>query len=311
MSVRFLDSDHRLPTDRRRELEIGVGALMNAEYREAYGVFESSIGDSDDLVRAFAFHYLGDLYHFQWDFKLCMQSYEKARELFEQVGHERGRIMTVMRIADIYVDEAETSGPDADEAMIEAKSRAMSTLESAIADAQSLDDQFLVSFGHHYRALFLIEAGRFAEAGDEAAEAMRIREAIGDEVYGPSSMTLLARTKAELGEFTEAKQLAEEAFRLQMDRNVRGPALRTLENISYIGQLEIMTRTEKLTSEFTAVEPIARTPYLVDGHSRAEFAVMAHGVEGPTPLMAASGGVNARRNALVSDTGLRVMMLQS
>ncbi|HEY7484451.1 MAG TPA: tetratricopeptide repeat protein [Streptosporangiaceae bacterium] len=311
MSVKFLDVDHRLPTDRRRELEMGVGALMNAEYKEAYGILESCAGSDDDLTRGFAFHYLGDLYHVQWEFKLCMQSYEKARELFEQVGHERGRIMTMMRIADIYIDDADTSAPDADEALLEARSRARDVLETAISDAKALNDQFLVGFGYHYRALFLIEAEDYAQAREEATEAVRIRESIGDEVYCPSSMTLLARSMAELGDFAEAKGLAERAFQLQMDRNVRGSALRTLWNISHIGDLETMSRNKELTSQFTAVEPIARTPYLVDGHAKEEFSVMAHAVAGPTPLMATNDAAMAMRGGLVSERAARVMFLYS
>jgi tetratricopeptide (TPR) repeat protein len=311
MGVKFLDVDHRLPTDRRRELEMGVGVLMNAEYKEAYDILEACAVSDDDLTRAFAFHYLGDLYHVQWEFKLCMQSYEKSRELFEQVGHERGRIMTMMRIADIYIDDADTSGPDADEALLEARTRARDMLETAIADAKSLDDQFLIGFGYHYRALFLIEAEDFAQAREEAAEAVRVREAIGDEMYCPSSMTLLARSTAELGDFAAAKRLAERAFQLQMDRNVRGSALRTLWNISRINDLEAMARNKELTSQFTAVEPIARTPYLIDGHAKEEFAVMAHSVGGPTPLMATNAAALASRGGLVAERAARVMALQS
>lgn len=309
MSVKFLDSDHRLPAERRAELEIAFGSLMNAEYNEAFGLLESIVTDGDPLVRAFGFLYLGDLYHFQWDFGLSLQSYEKAVELFGNANHDNGRVMAAMRVADIHLDDAVTT--DGHESLPAARRAARATLDAAVAEADEIGDDFLRAFGLHYRALFDVEDGDFAQAASDLERAIEIRDRIGDDVYGPSSMALLARATIELGDYERAVELAEQAFQLQVTRNIRGGGLRTLTILSYINEVHNMRRMEALTGQFTPVEPIARTPFLVSGQRREDLEVVAHSIDGPTPLMEAHEAVGAKRNALVTDSRAMVMMLQS
>jgi hypothetical protein len=310
MSLKFLDPEGHLPEAGRAQLESAFAALMGADYKEAYEGLAVAVADEDTLTRAFGLLYLGDLYHFQWDFALSATSYKQARELFESIGHTRGTIMTQLRVADIIVDEADSTEVPADR-LTAARAEGAALLDRAAADAEGLGDDFLRGFVRHYQALFATEQREYARAGELAADAIAIRERIGDDVFGPSSAALLARAKAELGDFAQAVALAEKTFQTQMERGLRGAALRTLTILSYINERRQIQLADELVNQFTAVEPIARTPYLLGGVSEKELAVAAHAAGDETPLMAAHGQARSARQSLVSDARVAVMMLVS
>lgn len=309
MSVKFLDPSHQLPSPAREQLEACFANIMDAEYQQAFDHLRSLTKDDNDLVRAFSFLYLGDLYHFQWEFPLSLASYEKANNLFGDLDHQRGLIMTRLRVADVVVDEGDATSLPADR-KASAREQGASQLAAAVADANNLGDEFLVGFCAHYQALFATEQQDFVEAVAHARRAIEVRERIGDTVYAPSSMALLARARAELGEYEDSVALAEDTYRLQMERHLRGAALRTLAILSYINEQWHMRRTSQLTSQFTPVDPIARTPFLLGEHTEEEMAVAAHGLD-DTPLMTAHNNLEGARNALVGDERNLVMMLAS
>ena len=262
MSVKFLDPERRLPAEPRERIDEAFRLLMNAQHAEADEILRGCVADQDDLVKAFAHLYLGDIAHFQWDFDPCLEHYQQAVEQFRSLGHDRGRIFTEMRLADIYTDQADTSGENATERMLQAKRQSMDLLDAASIEAERLQDDFLIAFGHHYRGLLNIEAGRYEDAMTELQLAVKLRDSIGDDVYGPSSECLLARCMAELDDCEGGLRLAEEVYLRQMESNLRGPALRTLVNIGYINEKRSLDRMAGLTSQFTAVEPVAQTPFL-------------------------------------------------
>jgi tetratricopeptide (TPR) repeat protein len=313
MSIAFLDPDKRLSGPARDELSRGLAALMNAEYHEAADIFAAHVKDDDAVARGFALMYLGDLYHFQWDFRMSGESYERAVAAFTEGGLERGVILTRMRLADIHVDQA-ASNPavvavPAAKQQAEQESQAM--LTAAREDAEKLGDDFLIGFGLHLQALFHTEHEDFESAAIEAGRAVELRERIGDEMYGPSSAALLARAQAELGKVDEALALAEKTFELQMERKVRGAAMRTLHIIGRIRDLQQLQRESALTAQFTAVEPVARTPFIFGDRSAEELEVVAHSGSSDTPYEDASRNISRARSALVADPGLSVSMLQS
>jgi tetratricopeptide (TPR) repeat protein len=310
MTVKFLDPDGQLPAAGRSSLESCFALLMNGDYKETFELLTQLTKDEDSLVKGLAFLFLGDLYHFQWEFKLSADSYARAKEVLTSLGHQRGLILTEMRIADILVDEADSTGLPADR-KASARAEGARRLNQAVADADQLGDGFVRGFGAHYLALFATEQQDWPEAIAQAQRAVEIRESIGDTVFAPSSMALLARAKGELGDYQDALDLAEQTYRLQMERNLRGAAMRTLAIIAYINEQWHLRRSNELTSQFTAVEPIARTPFLLGDHSEDELAVAAHAAGGETPVMGAVRGMDNARAALVSGADNLVFMLSS
>ncbi|WP_328873966.1 hypothetical protein OHT76_29970 [Streptomyces sp. NBC_00287] len=311
MSIQYLDPEGQLPEHRAAELTRGFRAMMNADQATALQAVLPSTKDEDSLVRAFGFHYLGDLYHFQWDFPLSLTAYEKAADLFAENGHDRGHILNQMRLADIYVDEAESSGDAATADMRSAEEQAHALLDEATARAEALGDQFLIGFGLHYKALFKTADEDWPAAAELAQRAVQVRSAMGDEIFVLSSQALLARARAELGDFDAAEELAESTFKLQMQRDLRAPSLATLQIISVINDRRSLARTKELTSKFTAVEPIARTPFIFGDVPEEELAVMAHSGETVSPIVGSVGRTDRKRSALVTDPEVKVSALHS
>jgi tetratricopeptide (TPR) repeat protein len=310
MSRRFLDPDDRLPADARGAVDRAFALMNNAEYQETFNALKGLVPHDDALTRGMAYLYLGDLYHFQWEFQLSAQGYRRALEEFGAAGSRRGLTMTKYRIADTLIDEADSTDVPADR-KAQARAEGDRLLAEALEEAEQLDEEFLRAFGKHFQALFATEEGDFVAAAAFAQQAIAIRERIGDTEYGPSSTALLARAKAELGDFEGAVELAESTYRTQMERGLRGAALRTLTIISYINEIWHTQRSSALTSQFTAVEPIARTPFLLGEHSEAELAVAAPAASDETPLMAAQDSLSGMRRKLVADSRLNVMLLSS
>ncbi|MFF3406074.1 hypothetical protein ACFYW8_07640 [Streptomyces sp. NPDC002742] len=311
MSIQYLDPEKRLPEHRAAELTRAFQALMNADQRTALELILPSTKDEDSLVRAFGFHYLGDLYHFQWDFDLSLTAYEKAADLFTENGHERGHVLNAMRLADIYVDQAESSGDAATADMRSAEEMAHAMLDEAHAQAESMGDQFLIGFGLHYKALFKTADEEWPAAAETAQRAVEVRAAMGDKIFVLSSQALLARARAELGDFDFAEELAESTFKLQMERGLRAPSLATLQIIAVINDRRSLARTKELTSKFTAVEPIARTPFIFGDVPEQELAVMAHSGETVSPIVGSVSRTDRRRSALVTDPEVKLSALHS
>lgn len=138
----------------------------------------------------------------------------------------------------------------------------MATFEEAFSRAKLLSDPFLVGFGHHYRGVFAYSRGDHASAIASLRQACAIRAACADERYLGSSQLQLARVLADVGDFEEAKALAEEGYASRVRLGLTSATLRALQDLSHVETMAAAAAADSLIGEISPSMPMTRNALL-------------------------------------------------
>jgi tetratricopeptide (TPR) repeat protein len=239
----YLDAEHKLKDPERKDIDQALEKLLAGDFISSYDIL-NNLSDSELVdTQAFAFLGLGEVHYFQLIHQLSFENYQKAAKLFISQNNMRGKIFSHYRLAMNQTDISSTPSTNKND-----------LFNNAFNEANNMNDDFLIAYGHHYNGLYLIDESNFDEAIKELDRSISIREKIKDDENINSSKASKARCLAELGDYKTARQIAEQAYGAQISSNLKVYALRTQAIISYILRKEASGSMTNLPNKLSLIE---------------------------------------------------------